>query len=297
MRLWILAKKPPSTEDAAYLIGRLAARSQHVFVTHVTETDRQPPEPPPGIEIIFNYSFNTSESYLHSLDALAADLGVTVINTGTATITACDKRGYIEHFSGMIPSTWVVGSLREILEVQGQVGDEIVLKDPFGKHGKKIMRFSGEADRDAAAALLESIPNRQLVAQVFCRGFVEGDKRIIVHNDPRNGVAVAAWFARTPAPGGWISNFRTGGRIHNCELAQDEIEMALRVAEISGLDYVGIDLGREAGCPLLIETNAYTGGHINFDIDHREHSGDALAQVVAALAANGRKSASGHKGR
>ena len=249
MQLWILAKKSPSTEDAAYLIGRLAARSRHVLLTHVAETDRQPPEPPAGVEAIFNYGFNTSEDYLHSLDALAAGLGVPVINTGAATVAACDKHGYIEHFSGMIPSTWAVGSLREILQVQGQVGDKIVLKDPYGKYGKKIMRFSGEADSDAATALLESIPSRKLVAQEFCRSFVEGGRRVIVHNDPKHGVAVAAWFARTPAPGGWISNYRAGGRIQSCESAQDEIEMALQVAEVSGLDYVGIDPGREAGRP------------------------------------------------
>jgi D-alanine-D-alanine ligase-like ATP-grasp enzyme len=74
-----------------------------------------------------------------------------------------------------------------------------------------------------------------------------------------------------------------------CDLEDDERALALAVAEVAALDYVGIDMARENGRCLLIETNAYTGGHINFDVDHRAKSGDDFALMIRRLAEEGRR--------
>lgn len=286
MKLWILINPPPVSEDTAYLAGRASSRAQAVVLSVVAPGDEAPPAPPPDIDAILNRSFNTRPSFLRRLDALAAELGVPSINPGAASLRACDKRSYIADYAGMIPATWELRTLEEILRLQREVGDEIVLKDPYGKHGKDIIRFRGEADRDAASALLAKVPEGGVVAQVFCRGFLAGDKRVIVQRGQDGGFEVAAWFARVPAPGGWKSNVSAGGRVVTCDLAEDERALALAVAELAGLDYVGIDMGRENGGCLLIETNAYTGGHINFDIDHRARSADDFAVMIRRLAEN-----------
>lgn len=94
---------------------------------------------------------------------------------------------------------------------------------------------------------------------------------------------------RVPREGGWISNVSAGGRVERCELEEDERVLALKVARIADLDYIGIDVGRDQGRCLLIETNAYTGGHIDFDsAGGRISSGDQFARMVVRLSREGR---------
>jgi len=288
VKLWTLINPPPVSEDTAYLVGRTCSRAVSVILTVIEPGDEWPPAPPAGIDAVLNRSFNTRPNFLQRLDALAAEAGVPVINPGAASLRACDKRTYIDDFPRMIPDTWELRSVEEVLALQRDIGDEIVLKDPYGKHGKDIIRFGGEADSATAAALLAKIPEGGVVAQVFCRGFLAGDKRVIVQRGADGAYAAAAWFARIPAPGGWKSNISAGGRLVVCDLEDDEKALALAVAEIAALDYVGIDVGRENGRCLLIETNAYTGGHINYDVDHRAKSGDDFALMVRRLAERGR---------
>ena len=288
MKIWALKKHPPATEDAAYLLGHLASYFPQIAVSHVNETDDKLPSPPDSFGAVFNYSFHAGSNYLTALDALAAAHGVPVINPGNATYRACDKRSYVDDFSAMAPSTWVARSLEQVTKIQQDVGGELVLKPPFGKHGIDIMRFRGEEDSTAALALLSKSPDHGIVVQVFCNGFTEGDKRVIVHRNADGVFEITAWFARVPPPGGWITNYRIGGQILPCDLIEDERQLALEVAEIAALDYVGIDLARHEGRCLLIETNAYTGGHINFDTDRRANSGDDFAQMVLRIAEMGR---------
>jgi len=289
MKLWILTNPPPVPEDTAYLVGYLAIRFAQIVVTQVAETDVVPPPAPAGTDAVFNYSFNTVPRFLQGLDQLAENQGIPVINPGAATLRACDKRSYIDDYAAVIPQTWVARSLEEIVRLQVEVGDELVLKDPYGKYGMNIIRFAGEKDSEAAGALLARTPEAGVVAQVFCRNFMAGDKRVIVHRDSKGDFETAAWFGRVPGPGSWISNYRAGGRIVPCGLDDDERAFAREIAVIAGLDYVGIDMARQDGRCLLIETNAYTGGHINFDTEHRGHSGDDFAKMVVRLAEQGRR--------
>lgn len=289
MKLWVLTTPPPASEDTAYLIGRATSRCTKVLVSRVAGDAETPPSPPgEQIDAILNRSFNPQPSFLSALDALAADCGVPVINPGAATLRACDKRTYVDDFPGMIPQSRVVHSLEEIAKLQDDLGDELVLKDPYGKHGKDIIRFAGEQDSAEALALLAKTPQGGVVAQAFCRGFIAGDKRVIVQRDGEGGFEITAWFKRVPEAGGWKSNVSAGGSIVPCELDEEERELALEVAEIAQLDYVGIDMARENGRCLLIETNAYTGGHINFDTERRAHSGDDFACMILRLAEEGR---------
>ena len=290
MKVWALISAARVLEDTSYLLGRVASQFSALFVDRVADSAETPPAPPiERIDAIFNRSLNARPVFFTNLDRLANDLGVPAINPGAASLRACDKRTYLGDFPAMIPGTWVVHSLEEILRLQRDLADEVVLKDPYGGFGKDVIRFRGEEDSADALALLAKVPDVGVVAQIFCRGFLEGDKRIIAQRAERGGFEVVAWFKRVPAPGGWKSNVSAGGRIVMCDLEEEERTLALEVAEIAGLDYVGIDVSRENGRSLLIEINAYTGGHVNFDIEHRAHSGGDLARMIRRLAEQGRR--------
>lgn len=290
MNIWALISTARVLEDTSYMLGWVASQSSALLVDRVADSaETLPASPSERIDAIFNRCLNARHAFFTNLDRLAGDLGVPAINPGAASLRACDKRAYLDDFPAMIPGTWVVHSLEEILRLQRDLADEVVLKDPYGGFGKDVIRFRGEEDSAEALALLAKVSDVGVVAQVFCRGFLDGDKRIIAQRAERGGFEVVAWFKRVPAPGGWKSNVSTGGRIVMCDLEEEEHALALEIAEIAGLDYVGIDVGREKGRNLLIETNAYTGGHVNFDIEHRAHSGDDLARMIRRLAEEGRR--------
>ncbi len=291
MKTWILANPPPVSEDTAYLIGRVTSHSDRVTVTYVAEQDREIPAPPPGIEVILNRSFNTQPDFLLGLDDLAARLGIAVCNPGAATLAACDKRSYIDDYPDVIPETRVVDSRDALRAAWRELGGDIVVKEPFGKHGKQVERLHSAEDLPAAEALLAASRCGALVAQTFCSGFLAGDKRVIAQRDPAGGYRAVAWFQRVPCPGGWKSNVSAGGSVIDCDLSASEIALAEELAARSGLDYVGLDLAEHQGRVLLIETNSYTGGHVNFDIQRRASTGDAFAAFVAQLARQGRGAA------
>lgn len=292
MRTWILANEPPVSEDTAYLLGRVTSRCAAVVLTRVGELDDAPPPAPPDIDVILNRSFNTQAGFLLGLDELAAERGIPVCNPGAAALRACDKRSYLEDFADVIPETRVAGSAAALRDAWQAFGGDAVVKDPFGKHGKQVERVRSEDDLAAAEALRAASRCGELVIQPFCGGFVDGDKRVIVQRRPGDGTGggfrATAWFQRVPQPGGWKSNVSAGGKVRDCALSEEEIALAESLAARCGLDYVGLDLAWHEGRLLLIETNAYTGGHVNFDIERRTHTGDAFAEMVAWLVREGR---------
>lgn len=289
MKLWILTNQPPVSSDTAYLIGRVLSHCLQVFITPVTEGDQEIPEVPGLIDGIFNRSFNVNPLFLQSMDILATNLAVPFINPGAASMLACDKRSYSMTFSHLVPETWIIDDTDALSRLWQEIGMDLVLKSPFGKRGKEVFRFCGEEDWAAAENLFAKAPKMGVVAQRFCPGFLSGDKRVILHRRFGGGYEIAAWYKRVPKEGGWISNISAGGHVEQCELEDDEKNLSMEVAEIAGLDYIGIDIGRDQGRCLLIETNAYTGGHIDFDtIGHRNQSGDEFARMIKWLIREGR---------
>lgn len=289
MKLWALANTPPASDDIVYLIGCCTARSTKVFVNTVpADATRPPPAPEEEIDIILNRCSDTRVDFIFHLDELAARLAVPLTNPGAAAIRACDKRTYLKDFPKLTPPSRVAQTLGDVLDLQRELDGELVLKDPFGKHGKNIIRFRGEEDSAEALRLLDDMKKSGVVAQAFCHGFVSGDKRIIMQRRVGGGFDFAAWFKRVPKEGEWKSNISAGGRVERCELDREEKDLAMAVAEAAGLDCIGIDLAWHDGRCLLIETNAYPGGHIDFDVDRRVQSGDGFAQMVVHLAEQGR---------
>ena len=64
---------------------------------------------------------------------------------------------------------------------------------------------------------------------------------------------------RTAPEGDFRSNLHRGGSIEKIELNQDEIETAVRAAEILGLSVAGVDLMRSDRGPLILEVNSSPG--------------------------------------
>lgn len=284
MRIWLLSVVPPVSPDTAYLVGRALSHASNVEVTLVGEKDNVCPEPPENVDIIFNRSFNTNHEFLAGLDKLSRSLRIPVVNPGAATYAACDKRSYVKDYPGRIPPTRIVDSLERLTTALHEMGGAVVVKDPFGKRGLEVERLLSPRDLALGERLLRVSGCGELVVQRYCAGFEQGDKRVLLQRAGNGEYEITGYYRRIPSPGGWKSNVSAGGRVAATELGEEERRFSLDTAALTGLDYVGLDIGWHGGELLLIETNAYAGGQIDFDILGNDNSGDKLARLLAGLA-------------
>lgn len=284
MKIWLIIKPAPIGYDTAYLAGRIISRYSDVHVSKFTSLAELLATAPSSYDVVLNRTISADPVLLEALEAHAKSNQAYLINSADATRRACDKRTYLNDYTRFIPETWVVQTFGELQSLFARVGFELVVKDPFGKHGQDVARYAGGDCDEDIGRILEGCRKSGVVAQRFCSGFAEGDKRVILHRNRDGEYDIAACIVRVPKTGSWISNLGAGGRVQTCELTEQEADLAKSVARLSGLDYVGLDVGTHNGRSLLIETNAYTGGYMDFDTNHRNcSSGDEFARFVGEI--------------
>lgn len=293
MRIWLVINGPDNvSEDTAYLIGRIAARFDEIVVTHVDVGASEAPTPTHDVEIVFNRMRNRLPAVHLDLARRVAELGVPLVNPAHASIRGDDKRTLVEDFPDLIPPTRVVGDMDAFRDAFDALGGDVVIKEPFGKHGKQVLRVTSPAQEALAAELLNDSLDGEIVVQRFMEGFTEGDRRIIVVRRPDGRHRPVAGLTRYPPPGGWKCNISSGGRAVVADPSPEEARVAVDVAERSGLDIAQLDFGWHAGRPFLIETNQRGGAFIDYDLGHRANCGDAVAEFLAARAQRGHVRAS-----
>ncbi|GJM17685.1 MAG: hypothetical protein DHS20C13_30120 [Thermodesulfobacteriota bacterium] len=284
MDVWAIIKDTPISYDSAYLLGRIASHSNSLFTTSGANIYKIRSSIPAKFDVLLNRTILYDIDFLEELEEIALEAGAVFINSSRRTYAAYDKRKYLAEYLKFIPDTWIVEDEQQLSLLIQKVGGELVVKYPFGMCGKEVVRISTEADIAKAKRIFSISPGLSVVAQRFCDDLVLGDKRVILHRLENDSFEIVAWYKRIPKPGGWISNLSFGGRIEKCDIASDEVELCMKVAEIAGLDYVGLDIGKQDGKALLIEINPYTGGHMDFDAIHQDKSsGVKFTELVSRL--------------
>ncbi len=128
-----------------------------------------------------------------------------------------------------------------------------ILKLLEGTQGKGVVLTE---TKKAAESVIDAFRNlnayflvQEFVAEARGRDircFVVGDK-------------VVASMTRTAREGEFRSNLHRGGKAAACEITEQEEIMAIRTAEIMGLNMAGVDLIRSANGPLVLEVNSSPG--------------------------------------
>jgi len=178
---------------------------------------------------------NTSDAILrtrnklHMLQRLAA-CGIPVPQTGMAFAPEDDP-----DLLGLFPSPPLIIKL-----IEGSQGLGVVLAE----------------NPEAAESVTETL--RTLMAHFLVQHFVTEsrgrDRRLFVI-----GTEVVAGMERTNRNGGFRANLHRGGHARKIKPSHVEVDLAIRAAQILGLDVAGVDLLKTETGPIVLEVNAAPG--------------------------------------
>lgn len=183
--------------------------------------------------------------------------GVLAVNGAEAIARSRDKLRSLQVLSGKevdLPVTSSAHSTQDIkglLEVLG--GPPVIVKLLEGTQGNGVVLAE---TRKAAESVISAF--RQLDANILVQHFVKEargeDIRVLVV-----GERVVAAMLRRAAPGEYRANLHQGGEAEPVELTKRERSMAVKAAQVMGLDVAGVDLLRGDRGPLVIEINSSPG--------------------------------------
>lgn len=221
------------------------------------------------------------EDGLWALGSLAAR-GVCVLNRAGALLAAHDKllTAKVLQRSGLPhPRT-------RILHPGGSVPDwegPVVVKPRFGSWGREVELCADEISFRRHLRTLEHrlwFQRHGAVVQELVPP-AGSDLRVVV----AAGVAVGA-ISRVAAPGDWRTNIALGGKRVPVEPPATALELAVRAADASGADLIGVDLLPDgAGGHTVLELN----GAVDFTREYRIERDPfvAAAAELVRVAADG----------
>lgn len=195
------------------------------------------------------------EQIIFRMDALhrLENLGVPVINAASAIERTVDKyyTSFLLADAGIpTPRTLVTEDFETALTACQEMGD-VVLKPLFGSEGKGMVRL---ADQETAYRVLRAWElNRYIYyIQEYLPHYQEDIRAFVVGNR-----VVAAMLRRGIA---WKTNVSQGATTTRVDLGPEMQALAVRAAQVIGLDYAGVDLMlAEDGKTYVLEINSIPG--------------------------------------
>lgn len=195
------------------------------------------------------------EQIIFRMDALhrLENLGVPVINPASAIERTVDKyyTSFLFADAGIpTPRTLVTEDFETALNACQEMGD-VVLKPLFGSEGKGMLRI---ADQETAYRVLRAWElNRYIYyIQEYIPHYQEDIRAFVVGNR-----VVAAMVRKGIA---WKTNVSQGATTARVDLSAEMQDLAVRAAQVIGLDYAGVDLmPAEDGKTYVLEINSIPG--------------------------------------
>ncbi len=185
-------------------------------------------------------------------------VGIPVINRSCAIANARNKfrslRILAQH-GVPVPPSFTAASLRFLDRSVRQTGEYPFIMKPFeGTHGKAILLLDTPTSLSSAIGAMCVDLHQDYVVQPFIKESAGNDMRVIVVG----GRAVAA-MRRTAQEGEFRANIHRGGKGHPFDLHGEYINVAIRAAEVMGLQIAGVDLLQTAAGPMVLEVNPSPG--------------------------------------
>lgn len=132
-------------------------------------------------------------------------------------------------------------------------GPPYIIKLAKGTHGVGVLKANTKGD---AARLIDTF--QQLKGMVMIQEYISEssgkDIRIIIV-----GGQVVASMERSALGGDFRSNLHLGGTSKKIDITEEEATVAIKSAQLMGLEVAGVDLLRSNRGPLVLEVNASPG--------------------------------------
>jgi ribosomal protein S6--L-glutamate ligase len=185
-------------------------------------------------------------------------MGVFCVNDSIAVTRARDKLRSLQLLSKKrigLPITGFAHSLDEIKDLIKMVGGPpLIIKFLEGTQGIGVILVeTSKAARSVLEAFLGLKVN--IMVQEYIKEAGGADIRCFVVG----GRVVAAMKRQSKSTEEFRSNLHRGGVATTVEITEEERSMAIRAAQIIGLNVAGIDIVRSNRGPLIIEVNASPG--------------------------------------
>jgi ribosomal protein S6--L-glutamate ligase len=215
-------------------------------------------KPLPQLDVLITRPGYIEEPGLHGhVVDLLKRAGYLVINSSEGTSFSKNKIAQHVVFSGVgipMPRWGVAHSTTEAVHVAKSIGFPVVIKVPFGTWGAGVF-FAPQLEVLHTIAHYLSVRDRNpMLIEEFIKEAENSDIRVFVV-----GGKVIAAMQRTARANDIRANTSIGGSGKFVELGSDEIELAIRVVQIAGLEIAGVDIIRSARGPLILEINANPG--------------------------------------
>jgi len=184
-------------------------------------------------------------------------MGVYCLNESQAISRSRDKLRSLQLLSRQgigLPNTGFANSPDDKEDLMSLIGrPPFVIKLLEGTQGKGVVLTE---TKKASESVIDAF--RNLDANFLVQEFIEeakgADIRCFVVGD-----SVIASMERTAKDGEFRSNLHRGGKASLIEITSEEKTMAVRSAEIMGLNVAGVDLIRSSHGPLVLEVNSSPG--------------------------------------
>ena len=184
--------------------------------------------------------------------------GVAMVNSSVSIEAVADKLQTLQILSGAglpIPKTILGKFPVDVNVVERELGFPVVVKTLRGTRGNGVLLC---ANREQFGDLANLLDGAQLGADFIFQQYVKAshgrDVRVLVIN----GRAVAA-MERRSSDGSFKSNISLGGVGTAFEPPQEMAELAVRVANVLGLDVAGVDILFDENGYRICEANSSPG--------------------------------------
>jgi gamma-F420-2:alpha-L-glutamate ligase len=184
--------------------------------------------------------------------------GVAMVNGPAAIETVADKLQTLQLLSraGLpIPKTILGKFPVDVDTVERELGFPVVVKTLKGTRGNGVLLCANRTQFNDIATLLDGArPGADFIFQQYVAASHGRDVRLLVVD----GNVIAA-MERRSADGGFKSNISTGGRGFPFSPPPDMARLAVRVADVLGLDVAGVDILFDTDGYRICEANSSPG--------------------------------------
>jgi ribosomal protein S6--L-glutamate ligase len=184
-------------------------------------------------------------------------MGVYTANESQAISRSRDKLRSLQILSRTDVKMPHTGFAEETQDLDGVIeavgGPPLVVKLLQGTQGVGVVLVES---RSAARSVIDAF--RQLEANILVQEFIKEangrDVRCLVIGDE-----VVAAMERVSTSNEFRANFHQGGKIHEIDLTEEEIDTARMATKALGLEIAGVDILRSNRGPLVLEVNSSPG--------------------------------------